>query len=151
MKSFEHENFEIRHAQSLADYLFLRTLRNRVRHNMTNNTASINYIQQMRFYFRKPANVDVYLACVGSRRVGYLLLRKEGPTTLITEAVDEPYRGSGIATRMVQYAQRLYADLTAEILAGNVASIKLHKAAGFTFVSARGNVHTFRYTHGRSC
>ena len=113
---------------------------------MTNDTASINYIQQMRFYFRKPANVDVYLACVGTRRVGYLLLRREGPSTLITEAVDEPYRGSGIATRMVQYAQRLYADLTAEILVGNAASIRLHKTAGFTLEGARGNVQTFRYT-----
>ena len=117
---------------------------------MTNDTASINYIQQLRFYFRKPANVDVYLACVGSRRVGYLLLRREGPTMLITEAVDEPFRGAGIATRMVQYAQRLYADLTAEILAGNVASINLHKGAGFILESAHGKVQTFRYTRRAS-
>jgi ribosomal protein S18 acetylase RimI-like enzyme len=146
MNSFKQKEIDIRRAQSMVDYLFLRTLRNRVRHNMTNNTASINYIQQLRFYLRKPANLDIYIACAGSKRVGYLLLRHAGSTTLITEAVDAPYRGSGIATRMVQHAQQLCADLTAEILAGNAASIKLHQAAGFKFVSARGGVQTYRFT-----
>ena len=129
----------------MADYLFLRALRNRVRQNMTNNTGLINYVEQMRFYLRKPANVDIYIAYVGSKRAGYLLLRHEPSTTLITEAVDESYRGIGVATRLVRYAQDLCADLTAEILAGNDVSIKLHQAAGFRFVSARGAVRTFRF------
>ncbi len=130
----------------MVDYLFLRVLRNRVRQNMTNNTASINYIQQLRFYCRKPSNVDIYIAYLGRKRVGYLLLRHAGSITLITEAVDESCRRIGVATRLVQYAQHLCADLTAEIRAGNVASIKLHQAAGFTFVSAQGDVQTYRFT-----
>ena len=129
----------------MVDYLFLKTLRNRVRQNMTNDTASINYIQQLRFYFRKPPNLDIYIARMESKRVGYLLLRHERGTALITEAVDESYRRLGVATRMLQYAQDLHADLTAEILAGNAASIKLHEAAGFKFVSAMGGVQTFRF------
>jgi hypothetical protein len=140
-----HEEIDIRRAHTAADYLFLRTLRNRVRQNMTNDTASISYIQQLRFYFRKPANINVYIAYLGSRRAGYLLLRNEGATTLVTEAVDESCRRFGVATRMLQYAQHLCVDLTAEILAGNIASIKLHQAAGFKLIGARGEVQTFRF------
>ena len=113
---------------------------------MTNNTALIGFTQQLRFYFSKPANVEVYIARVKSRRVGYVLLRNEGSTTLVTEAVVEFCRGAGIGTRMLRYAQHLHADLTAEILEDNVASIKLHLAAGFEFVGAKGRVRTFRFT-----
>ena len=112
---------------------------------MTNSTTSINYIQQLRFYMRKPRNVDIYIACLETNRAGYLLLRHEGPTTLVTVAVDESYRRMGIARRLVQHAQQMHADLTAEILTGNVASIKLHEAAGFTFASVQGGVQTFRF------
>ena len=113
---------------------------------MTNNTAPIGFIQQLRFYFSKPANVEIYIARVKSRRVGYVLLRDEGSTTLVTEAVVEFCRGVGIGARMLRYAQHLYADLTAEILDDNAASIKLHLAAGFKFVGAKGRVRIFRFT-----
>jgi hypothetical protein len=35
--------------------------------------------------------------------------------------------------------------LTAEILVGNTASIKLHQAAGFAFSGDDGRVATYRY------
>ena len=146
MKLLGHHEIDIRPARSPVDYLFLRALRNRVRRNMTNDTAAINYIQQLRFYLRKPTNVDIYIARRNSKRVGYILLRHEVSTTLVTEAVDESCRRTGVAARMLQHAKQLHADLTAEILAGNVASIKLHQAAGFKFVSAEGDVQTFRFT-----
>jgi ribosomal protein S18 acetylase RimI-like enzyme len=139
------DEFEIRPARSLGDYLFLRSLRNRVRQRMTNHTAPIGYAQQLLFCLRKPSNVGVYIAYLGSRRAGYLLLRHESGTTLVTEAVDEPFRGMGVATRMVQYAKQLCADLTAEIRADNAASIRLHQSAGFTLTETRGDVQTFRF------
>lgn len=112
---------------------------------MTNHTAPIGYVQQLLFYVRKPSNIDVYIAYLGSRRAGYLLLRHENGTTLITEAVDEPFRGMGVATRMVQYAKHLCADLTAEIRADNAASVQLHRSAGFALEAAQGDVQTFRF------
>lgn len=112
---------------------------------MTNHTAPIGYVQQLLFYARKPSTVDVYIAYLGSRRAGYLLLRHESGTTLVTEAVDEPFRGMGVATRMVQYAKRLCPNLTAEIRTDNAASIRLHRSAGFTLVAAQGEVQTFRF------
>lgn len=145
MVSFKQKEFHIRRADSVIDYLFLRSLRNRVRSLMTNDTASINYLQQLRFYFRKPANVEIYLACVGARRVGYMLLRKAGPTTLVTEAVIESHRGAGIGTRLLRHAQELHADLTAEIRDDNTPSIKLHLAAGFEFVGASAGMRTYRF------
>ena len=140
-----HDEIDIRPARALADYWFLRSLRNRVRRHMTNNTTSIDCVQQLRFYMRKPRNIDIYIARLDAKRVGYLLLRHEGSTTLITEAVDESYRRIGIARRLVQHAQQMHADLTAEILVSNVASIRLHEAAGFTFASSHGDVQTFRF------
>ncbi len=112
---------------------------------MTNNTASIGFIQQIRFYLRAPANVEIYISRLGSKRVGYLLLRHAESTTLITEAVDCSHRGIGVGARMVRYAQHLYPDLTAEIRVDNAASIKLHQAAGFTLAGTRGGVQIFRY------
>lgn len=112
---------------------------------MTNHTAPIGYVQQLLFYLRKPSNVDVYIAYLGSRRAGYLLLRRESGTTLVTEAVDESFRGMGVATRMVQYAKQLCADLTAEIRADNTASIRLHRSAGFTLAETQGDVQTLRF------
>ncbi len=116
---------------------------------MTNHTGSISYLAQLRFYLRQPANMDVYIACLGTRRAGYLLLRHEGSTTLITEAVDESCRGRGIATRMVRHAQRLHENLTAEILEDNIASIRLHQTTGFALVSTQEGIQTFRYSRPR--
>ena len=146
MTASEHEEVGIRRAQSLADYLFLRTLRNRVRQYMTNNTASIGFMQQIRFYLRTPANVEIYIARRGGKRVGYLLLQHIGTTTLITEAVDASHRGSGIGTRMVRYAQQHHPDLTAEIRIGNTASVRLHEASGFTLAGTRDDVQCYRYS-----
>ena len=82
MNSFRQKELLIRRARSIADYLFLRALRNSVRQYMTHHTASIDYIQQLRFYLRRPGNVEIFIACIGARRVGYVLLRCEGKTTL---------------------------------------------------------------------
>ena len=146
MNSFRQKELLIRRAHSIADYLFLRTLRNSVRQYMTNHTASIDYIQQLRFYLRRPDNVEIFIACIGARRVGYVLLRCEGKTTLVTEAVVESHRGAGFGARLLHYAQDLRADLTAEIRDDNIASINLHRAAGFKFAGAKPGVQTFRYT-----
>lgn len=116
---------------------------------MTNSTAPISYLQQLRFYLHKPTNVDIYIACLAGKRIGYLLLRHEGLTALITEAVDERYRRLGVAKQLVQYAQGIHANLTAEILSSNLASIKLHEAAGFTYAGDRGDVRTYRFVRTR--
>src|SRR4029077_11326173 len=92
MSSLPRGEVEIRPARSLADYWFLRSLRNRVRRHMTNSTTPISYLQQLRVYRHKPRNIDIYIAWLAGKRICYLLLHHEELTTLITEAVDESYR-----------------------------------------------------------
>ena len=139
------DNLEIVPARSLPDFMFLRNLRNRVRHQMTNDTGRVGILQQLRFYLAKPRNVDIFVALLGGRRVGYLLLRHEKETTLITEAVDERFRGKGIGSAMVAFARRRYPDLTAEIRDDNVESLRLHEQQGFAVIGSRGIIRVCRY------
>ena len=112
---------------------------------MTNNTAPLGYLQQLRFYVNKPPNTKLYIAWVGAKRAGYLLLREESTGCFITEAVDERFREAGVATRLVRYAQERCANLTAEILLTNTASIKLHQSAGFEYAGDDGRVAVYRF------
>lgn len=112
---------------------------------MTNSTAPVGYLQQFRFYLSKPPNVTVYLAWMRARRAGYLLLRDESTSCFITEAVDERFRRAGVATALIRFAQACRADLTAEILLANSASIKLHQAAGFQLCGGDGRVAVYRF------
>lgn len=122
---------EVRPATSIADFLFARRLRNAVRLNMTGNTAPIGLWQQLLFWWRRPPGLEIYMAEVDGERAGYLLLRPRGDTWLITEAVSGSFRRRGVAAAMIRFAQDRYPDITAEILAGNAASIALHRACGF--------------------
>jgi len=137
--------FDIRVATSISDYLFLRQLRNQVRYQMTNSTAPVGYWRQFRFYLSKPPNVKVYIGWMSAKRAGYLLLRQESASCFITEAVDERFRRAGVAARLVHFAQECYADLTAEILLTNTASIELHQSAGFQFSGDDGRIATYRF------
>jgi ribosomal protein S18 acetylase RimI-like enzyme len=144
----EDNTVEMRPAATLADYLYLRKLRNEVRLSMTNNTGRICLWQQLRFYWRKPAGIDIYIATVDGARAGYLLLREQPPTALITEAVGAAFRGRGIARRMVEYAKTLRPHLTADILETNAASLRLHRSAGFVETGQDGPVKHFRFSRG---
>jgi len=149
MTSSDGYKFDIRAAASISDFLFLRRLRNQVREQMTNSTAPLGLWRQFRFYLNQPPNVKVYVAWVGARRAGYLLLRQESTSCFITEAVDERFRNAGVATGLVRFAQECCTDLTAEILLTNSASIKLHQAVGFQFCCDDGRVARYRYQRQR--
>lgn len=112
---------------------------------MTNSTAPIGYFRQFRFYLNKPPNVNVFIAWIGAKRAGFLLLRHEPTSCFITEAVDERFRNAGVAARLVRFAQERCADLTAEILLTNSASIKLHQSAGFDFCGDDGRIAVYRF------
>lgn len=113
---------------------------------MTNSTEPVGYFRQFRFYLNKPPNVNVYIAWLDAKRAGYLLLRQESTSCFITEAVDERFRNAGVAARLVRFAQERYADLTAEILLTNSASIKLHQSAGFEFSGDDGRIAVYRFS-----
>jgi GNAT superfamily N-acetyltransferase len=132
-------------ARTLWDFLYVRALRNRVRMQMTNDTGKVGFLRQLRFYRNKPANVQLYVARIGGARAGYLLLREAGVETFITEAVDERYRRNGVGRGMVEFAKSRARSITAEILVGNVASRRLHEAAGFTLQGDDGRVATYRF------
>jgi hypothetical protein len=147
MASSSHSrNIDVRAARTLRDFLFLRRLRNRVRHEMTNSTDPIGYLRQLRFYLGRPPNVSIYIARMDAEPAGYLLLRQEARTCFITEAVDAPFRRRGVAANMIRFAQDCRTHLTAEILVGNAASIKLHQAAGFAFAGDDGRIATYLYS-----
>ena len=116
---------------------------------MTNNTAAVGYLQQFRFYLNQPPNVAVYIGWMNAKRAGYLLLRQEATGSFITEAVDERFRRAGVASRLIHFAQNCCADLSAEILLTNTASIKLHQSAGFQFLGDDGRIATYRYRRSR--
>lgn len=112
---------------------------------MTNSTAPLGYLRQFRFYLRRPPNVEVYIGWLRAKRAGYLLLRRESASCFITEAVDARLRRAGVATRLIQFAQERCADLSAEILLTNTASIKLHQSAGFRLAGDDGRIAVYRY------
>lgn len=112
---------------------------------MTNDTGSIGYLQQLRFFLNTPRNIRIFIARVGGRRAGYLLLRDSADGTLITEAVDAAFRGRGVATALVRYAQTQCPLINAEILAGNNASIRLHESTGFQRSSERDGIVCYRH------
>ena len=149
MTSSDSYKFDIRLATSISDFLFLRRLRNQVRDQMTNSTAPVGYWRQFRFYLNKPPNVKVYVAWIDAKRAGYLLLRQESTSCFITEAVDERFRKSGVATGLVRFAQECCADLTAEILLTNTASIKLHQSTGFQCCGDDGRIAIYRFRRAR--
>jgi ribosomal protein S18 acetylase RimI-like enzyme len=141
----------ITEASSLRDYLFLRALRNEVRSLLTNDTTRIGYLRQLKFYLarrRAPRDTQmtkIFIARVGSRRAGYLLVRPATDGARITEAIDARLRNSGLGRRLVQYACDRYPDLVAEIRADNTASIALHESMGFTRERSVGGVLIYRY------
>lgn len=149
MQSPVNSTIEIQPAHSLADFMFLRALRNRVRLNMTNDTAPITCLQQLRFFRRTPPNIQIFIARVDKKRAGYILLRHQAGRTFITEAVKDEFRSKGVAASMVRHAQRLWPYLTAEIFTGNIPSIKLHQATGFVQESEKSGIAVFRFSRPR--
>ena len=110
---------------------------------MTNNQGKISLLQQARFYLNQPANIDVYIAFVGRRRAGYLLLRQVNKTHMITEAVASSFRRKGLGARLIEFAQTRADHLTADILATNVASVRLHEGCGFECVGRDRGLLTY--------
>ena len=143
----------IEEARSFADYLFLRTLRNQVRHVMTNDTSSIGYLGQIKFYvaarcgFKRMRNSRIYIARHRSRPVGYLLIRRTPDGALLTTAIDGDFRRRGIGKQLVDFAQRSCGHLIAEIRDDNVASIALHESMGFRRELHRNGILLYRFRH----
>jgi predicted amidophosphoribosyltransferase len=67
------DNLVILNAKTVADYLFLRKLRNEVRFNMTGSIDLISLKNQVKFYISQPANIIIYIAFYKNKRAGYLL------------------------------------------------------------------------------
>ncbi len=139
-------SFKILRASSLADFLFLRKLRNDVSQNMTNMTKSLSIWDQVKFYLNRPPNIEIYIASVRGRRSAYLLLCDKGNSCFITEAVAENYRKKGLALALISFAKTLRPVLTADILAANSASRKLHEKAGFMEISQHNDVIRYQYS-----
>jgi ribosomal protein S18 acetylase RimI-like enzyme len=139
----------IAEACSLADYLFLRALRNEVRGLMTNHTGHIGYWQQLKFYiatrYRGAAPITVFIARRRGRRAGYLLVRQTAGGAAVTEAVDAKFRQRGIGRKLLAFAQARYPNVVAEIREDNAGSIRLHESMGFVRESSAGGILTYRF------
>src|SRR5262249_25103724 len=130
-------DLRIEGARSFGGYLFLRSLRNQVRHVMTNDTSYIGYLVHLKFYVFVHCQLQsihafkIFIARYQSRPVGYLLVRTTPDGALVTTAIDDRFRRRGIGRKLVDFAQRSYDDLVAEIRDDNAASIALHESMGF--------------------
>ena len=87
----------IRPAASALDFEYVRRLRNANRRFLTGDARRIGVLRQLRFWLSRPASIDLHVAELDGRRCGYLLLRRDGDTTWITEVVDARHRGRGVA------------------------------------------------------
>lgn len=126
----------IRPAASALDFEYVRRLRNANRRFLTGHAGRIGLLRQLRFWLRRPPGIDLYVAERDGRRCGYLLLRRDGATAWITEVVDARHRGHGVAQEMIRFAAARHPHVSAEILADNEASLRLHARAGFARVAA---------------
>lgn len=135
----------IREANSFLDFLFIRKLRNQVRHLMTGDQRRLSLRQQYQFYRGGKWKGQLFVAEHGRERVGYLYLRRHGETHLITEAVAERYRGRGLGRTLVAFAIETVDDITAEIYADNEPSIRLHERLGFVKVAETARLSTYRF------
>ena len=151
MTKVPSDELTIEEATSLRDYMFLRRLRNQVRHLMANDTEPISYLRQIRFFLsmkrksRSVASFRIFVARCGAQPVGYLLTRTADGVTYITEAVDQPFRRQGVGKALVAFAQHHYPEIVVEIREGNNASIALHHSMGFLLEQQRGGLAVYRY------
>jgi len=141
----------ITEASSLADYLFLRALRNDARSLLTNDTSHIGLLRQLRFYMARRgvrgdgAATKIFIARVRSQRAGYLLIRPAADGARITEVIGTKFRNSGLGRRLVQFACDRYPELVAEIRIDNTASVALHESMGFTRERSANGLLIYRY------
>jgi ribosomal protein S18 acetylase RimI-like enzyme len=151
MSKVPGEAITIEEATSLRDYMFLRRLRNQVRHLMTRDTAPISYLRQLRFFVsmrrKSPAlpSCRIFIARRGKKRVGYLLTNTVAGVTRVTEVVDRPFRRQRIGRTLVAFAQSRYPEIVAEIGAENEASIALHRSMGFLLEKQQSGTAIYRY------
>jgi RimJ/RimL family protein N-acetyltransferase len=138
---------EMELASSIFDYMDVRRIRNENSRWLTGNPNKIGIWQQLKFYWSKPKNIELYVCREFGSVVAYMLLRHEAETCFITEVVDVLYRGENIASDMILFAQFHYPNITAEILNSNVASIRLHEKMGFKLVSESEHKLTYNWRH----
>ena len=138
-------NYNIKKAESIIDFLFLRKLRNKNRYYMTGSKSKIELLQQFIFWLKKPSNIDIYIIYSNNCRAGYLLINKVKNLNFITEVVDEEYRKSGLGKKMINFAQDQYPSLRAEIFLKNIASIKLHSSMNFKKIRSKNTVEIYNW------
>jgi len=136
----------IKKATNLAEFLFLRKLRNKNRHHMTGLNRKIGIIEQLIFWLKKPNNIEIYIIYSCNVKAGYLLINRVKALNFITEVVDEKFRNKGLGESLIKHAKAKYSKLIADIYESNLASIKIHKKMGFLFIGRPGkNIRRFKY------
>ena len=138
---------------SLADFMWVRKLRNQNRLYMTGEPRSISFLRQLGFWLRIRLrlldSVSLFLVTVKGKRAGYLLLREFEPgAAYITECVAEEFRGRQIGRAVVAHAKTKANRLIADIWPDNLPSIALHTGNGF--VLTRREPHLLRYEWNRN-
>lgn len=98
-----------------------------------------------RNFFRGQRGDWMVVAESGPEIGGFTLLKQQGSTLVIDLiAVDEPYRGRGLARDMIAYAANTLPGFSAVRVGtqlANVASIRAYEALGFRFTGADHVLH----------
>lgn len=88
-------------------------------------------MEQIKFFFKKPKNIKIFLLIFKKKKIGYLLINKINKKNFITEVIDKKFRRKGFAKILIEHAKKKYNNLFAEILLKNRNSLKFHKKLGF--------------------
>lgn len=126
---------------SLADYMWIRRLRNANSRTMTGYQGGVGLFRQILFWLLPPAGLSVFLAYSQGQRAGYLVLRQHtAESAYITEVVAPEFRGQGVASGLIDLAKSRYPLLIADIFESNIPSIRLHTHNGFYKIGQRDSV-----------
>jgi RimJ/RimL family protein N-acetyltransferase len=128
-----------RPVKTLEDVEMLRQIRNSGRQWMTRHTDEISPEQQHAWWLTAchDPTLDIWLFSVAQTDIGYGLLRIESGREWCSLAVLPRYQGQGYGTQIYRWlALATTADVWAEILADNTASIKACLNAGYQIAYA---------------
>jgi len=129
-------------AETIWDFLRVRTVRNECRRFLTNDTSNISVLRQVRFWIdlKNKENIEVYYVEVDGEVIGYGLIKVDGKKKWITGGVKAAYRGVGLGRELFQrlvYFSLPY-EVWLEVMDWNVNALALYRSLGFRKTGMRG-------------
>lgn len=139
------DNISLRKAQSIKDYLVLRSIRNKSYGFMSRYPYPINLFQQFKFWLKR-RNHEIFIYSKYGVDICYVLFSSIDGNKYITIVVDLEKQSQSLGYECLINACNLSLRgeiLFAEILTSNLRSIELFKKCGFKFLYSKNNCKYF--------